>query len=397
MPRRLKNWLKSLATLTRNTEAPDHFWLWSGLFTIGSALNRKVWIKYGIENVRPNFYAVLVAPPGRCRKGGPIKISKQLLKGIGASVSVDSTSKESLTKEMAAAMTMQEMPGEGVTNITPFAIIAKEFSDILAVDPKKMIEMLTSIYDDQDDWEYKVKSDTPHKIYAPCISFFVATTPGYLAENLPYQAFGGGFFSRTLFIVGSDPKQRIPRPSLSEEDLKLMEDLLHDLGEIAQIKGEIGFTKEGGELFDEWYYQLDKEFEQVSDERLASFVERAHIQVLKTAISLKAAETDFIILEPDDIGRAIDLVRDVFKGLSNAFGGLGRSDLSIQIHTLLNICRQRGETSLGELSSATWRNIRPDELRVCLEAMRKMGYIEATFSQRKPGEMLITWKGKEVE
>ena len=96
----LPDWLKGLAEYVEDSEAPRLYFLWSGIITLAATLQRRVWIPYGLEEIFPNLYVMLVANPGE-RKAAPISIAKKLLESAEIPVAVDSTSKRALTKELA--------------------------------------------------------------------------------------------------------------------------------------------------------------------------------------------------------------------------------------------------------------------------------------------------------
>lgn len=65
MPRAcVEGWLKTYVHHQRHSEAPTAFHFWSGVSTIAGALRRKVWTDHRYYQYTPNFYILLVAPPG---------------------------------------------------------------------------------------------------------------------------------------------------------------------------------------------------------------------------------------------------------------------------------------------------------------------------------------------
>lgn len=389
--RRCENWLKTLADITSRTEAPTHYWLWSGIFTLCSALERKVWVPYGLDDIYPNLYVILVSPPGKCRKGGPIAISKKLLEKIQCTVSKDSTSKQALCNELSDSFGQVVLPDIGTVQQSPMAVVSKEFSSLLSVDPKQMIEFLTDIYDSHDIWKYRVLSRDEEVLYGPCLGLFAATTPTYIASNVPYEAFGAGFFSRVVFIVGEGKKQRVPRPEKSEEEERAIKNLAHDLQIIKQIRGPFTWERRAGEYFDTWYNELDNKYKELKDERFHGFIERAHIQVLKSAIALRVAHTDDLTFTIGEIGQAIEMVDDVFKTLPYAFGGMGRSERSQDVVDVMRHLRVIGKASYAQLLADNWMNVSPTGLREALDILMKQKVVSAKYGS--DGEEWYEWKG----
>jgi len=387
--RRCENWLKTLGQVVDRTEAPAHYWLWSGLFTLGAAMERKVWVPYGLDDIYPNHYIILVSPPGKCRKGGPIALSKRFLEKVQCTVSKDSTSKQALCNELAASFAQVVLPEMGTVQQSPMAVISKEFSSLLSVDPKQMIEFLTDIYDSHDVWEYRVLSREPEKLYGPCVGLFAATTPTYMANNLPYEAFGAGFFSRVVFIIGTEKKQRIPRPMLDEEERYLMKDLVHDLGIIRHLRGPFQWEDKAGEYFDAWYNELDVKYAEIKDERFHGFIERAHISVLKTAMCIRVSYSDDLTFTVNDIGQAIEEVNSIFPTLSMAFGAMGRSERSQDIQDVMNQLKVVSPISFSQLLGDNWMNMTSPALREVIDVLQKRKMIRSEY--RADGEEWYYW------
>jgi len=388
--RRCENWLKTVAKIVEGTEAPAHYWLWSGLFTLCAALERKVWVPYGLDNIYPNLYVVLVSPPGKCRKGGPVSLSKRLLEAVQCTVAKDSTSKQALCNELSQAFRQVVLPVQGTVQQSPMATISKEFSSLLSVDPKAMIEFLTDLYDSHDVWEYRVLSRDPEKLYGPCMSVFAATTPTYLANNLPYEAFGAGFFSRVVFVSGIEKRQRVPRPTLREEDEALLRDVIHDLGIIKRLRGPFMWEENAGKLFDEWYEELDGKYREVKDERFHGFIERAHINVLKVAMAIRVSHSSKLVFTTNEIGMAITEIDAIFPTLSRSFGAMGRNERSQDIQDVMGQLRIFGQLSFSQLLADNWANIGVGALREVIDVLQKRKCIDTFYGSN--GEETYKWK-----
>ena len=87
--RKLDNWISYYMKFAQNTESPKQYHLWTAISAIASCLQRKCWIPWGHETIYPNFYIVLVGPPGG-RKGTAMKILKPLLQDLDIQMSADS-------------------------------------------------------------------------------------------------------------------------------------------------------------------------------------------------------------------------------------------------------------------------------------------------------------------
>jgi len=392
--RRLKNWLKTLGNYVEETESAREFWLWSGLFTLCASMQRKVWLPFGIEPLFPNMYILLVAPPGKARKALPISLCKRLLEAVKVPVSVDSMSKRALTKELAASSTLGFFEYEGKPRQqTSLAIISKELSSLLAVDPKGMIEILTDLYDCHDTWTYKLKEEND-SLFNICVSCFLGSTPKWIAENLPEIAMGAGLSSRITMIMGYDKYKRITLPPIPPE--KIYEDLIYDLGIISTLVGEFKWEPSAYALYDKWYQELDRKYQEVKDDRLHPFLERIHVMVLKTTMALRVAYSNELIMVVDDIGRSIDLLEQVLNTASDALAGQGRSRTSVDIERILTQIRMAKKISFSEILTLNHWHTNKSELQEVLDTLVAMKSIKPT-DYTKDGDTLYEWNPKKKE
>jgi hypothetical protein len=366
--------------------------MWSGLFTIASALQRKVWLDYGFDKLLSNLYIFLVAPPGKCRKGAPIALTQKLLESVKVSVGVDSSTKRSFTNELASCASVEQLPdGEFLTH-SSMAICSKELSSML-VDLHGMVECLTDLFDYHDVWRYKTMGAGKDEIYGPFVSIFAATTPSWMANNLPYEAIGDGFISRIVMVTGDQKQKRVPRPGITERQESLFRDLVHDLGIISYLKGAFEWDPKAERAFDHWYHGIDKYYEQLEDERFFGFIERMHIVVLKVSMALKVSRSNELILEEGDILAAIALAEDVLSNLPEAYGSIGRSDMAQDVKRLMGQFDTKEIMTLEELSRRNWRHITDRQLKEVLATLVSMDYIRRMpMHTQGPMAAIERWK-----
>jgi len=394
LARRAENWLKHLEKYVEDTEAPRDYWLWGGIHTICSALQRKVWIPYGMDNIYPNLYLLIVAPPGE-RKGGPPTLSKKLLQSIQVPVSVDSSSKRALTKELAEIAKTESFDWKGKRrSMASISVISKELSSILAVDPKGMIEVLTDLYDSHDIWKYKTSDKGEDTLFNVCVSCFFVTTQTWLARNLPSEAIGGGFTSRFAMVHKAGFYKDVPWPS--EPPKAVFEDLKHDLLLINNLVGPFEIPPETKKLFNSWYRGIKEKKKNLNDPRMLGFLNRMHVIALKVAMGLRVAYSDELIITPDDIGRATILVDSCIQSGSEALGGHGDNLLGPQIDALRVAIASLGVTYQKELVASHWRNLNPSQLEEVLITLEAMGHVKRTFIPTK-SDYEIKWLKKAIK
>lgn len=398
-PRKCANWLQTLVSYVEESESPRDFWIWAGLFCISSALQRRVWLPYGMDPLYPNLYIMIIAPPGRCRKGAPVSFAKKILgdKGVQVPVFVDSPTKRALTKflhEIGKTSNFSYTDKNGEKQYiqqSPLALVSKELSSFLAVDPKSMIEILTDLFDPHDVWEYKTSEKGTDKLYGPTLTCLFASTPSWIALNLPEGAVGGGFTSRFIVVPGTDKYKFVPFPTQGDAQLYSM--LVADLARIRSLVGEFEWGPRAKERFEQWYLTIEDKVKATHDERMHAYLERMHIIAIKVAMCLHIAHADTLIIQDEDMIKAINLVELVLKKAPEAFGALGRSPTAVLLEEVRKQIRLSKRLTFSELLRFNYRNTNRMELNDIVRTLEEMGEIELENPQYKDGKEVqyITW------
>lgn len=386
-----KNWLSTLGAYVEDTESPRHFWLWSGLFTIGSALQRKVWLPFGMETIFPNLFIMFVAPPGWSRKGAPVGFSKRILEDIGIPVGIDSPTKRHMTKKLAALSESEGFVYKGRNRSqAPLALVSKELSSFLSVDPKSMIDALTDLYDCHDKWDYGTSGKGEDFIRNLFVSCLFATTPDWVAQNLPDFAIGGGFTSRFILCSGFDRYKDVPRPPIPNPEIYIK--LKRDLDVISRLVGEFNFTDEAGLFFDNWYLTIKAWADSIGDDRLYSNFSRVHVMAIKAAMCLHVARRDDLTIELQDIKKGIYLIQTVFGTASEAFSSHGRSPLAITLDKIIKQVRVFGLVTTNRLLKINYRDVTKTSLLEILDNLETMKLVKSEYDM-KTNTTFIKWIG----
>ena len=403
MSRLCKNWLHTLSEYVEETESPRHFWAWAGIYALTSALERKCWLPFGMETIYPNLFVMLIAPPGRCRKGSPAGFVKKILLDIGVNVFVDSASKRALTQEMDKisknhACSFKILDPEGIEiyqSQCPICLVSKELSSFFAVNLKEMVELLTDLFDSHDKWDYKTSGKGEDCIHGVCLSAFFASTPRWVARNLPEGSIGDGFTSRFVVVYGDEKYKAVPIPP--PPPAVLYRKLTDDLSRIKQLSGEFKFSPEAERMFRGWYGRIQKKAKKTFDERIGVFLEREHVIAIKTAMGLHVAYSDTLTIEVQDIKQAIALVEEIEASIPIAFGGHGRAEIAQGMNSVSYQLRIMKKATMGELLRLNYNNLTRPELVEIIHSLRTMGQVETESFIGRGGKTVerYIWLGKE--
>jgi hypothetical protein len=371
--RRLSNWLQSYAEFTEGTESPPIFHLWVALGTIAGAAQRKVLMDAGYYQLHSNMFVILVSPPGRSRKSTALRIGKGILKSVtdyGEEIhfSTQASSVAALVQQMAKIKTKEHQ------SLTAFS---GELGSLLGSKSDEMTDFLVDIYDCDPDWDKQTVGRGLDKIERPWFNLIGATTPQWMGDNLSRTAVEGGFVSRTVFVF-DDTRLLVAFPELTEEQRVLRKHLIHDLAQIAGIRGTFVFSPDAKVYYREWY-ENPKRLSGNTDFRISGFYEREHTHVLKVAMALALARgtvvsADDLVLSVDDIGMAIDMLDELKSGMRRAFSGVGKNVYSTDLERIKNqILDSPNGLTYKQVLSANIHSIDRDAMDKLLSSLVDMG------------------------
>lgn len=393
--KRKGNWLDLLRQFSRETESPVSFWLWSGISTIASALQRKVWLPFGMDAIYPNQYIFLIGPPAT-RKANPIKFSRKILDAVGVDVGVDSQSKRSLTQDLAELAKTRFYNYEGrVVPMAPLSLVSPELSTLFHLDINAIVEALTDIYDNSDKWDYKTSGSGKDVLRNVCLNVFAATTPSWFMNNMPPAAIGDGFTSRVVVVYEEERAHWVPLPP--EPDWELYKVLMAELKKIKRLVGPFTWDPKALEMHNKWYRSLKGRMLRVHDERLHSFVGRIQGHMLKTAMALRVAYSNELVLTTDDIQLAVELLEEVLDAAPKAFTVLGGNDFAKVTHIILRQVATLKETTFKELLRMNLqRGMTKQSLTEVLDTLESTGVVErVTASAGGLAKQQIRYNAKE--
>jgi len=389
------NWLESYLRLMENTEPARLFDKWVGYSVIASALRRKVSLQLGRLVYYPNIYVVLVAEPGVARKTQAIKYGVSFLNTIpDIRLSADSSTKEAMTDDIETSG-MDELLVDGTTlRHSSLNIISKEFESFLGQKKEntRMLTALTDLFDCPDDWSSRTKHSGSNKIINPWVNLLAATTPDSLANSLPASAVGGGLTSRIMFIWADKKKKSVAIPAMTEEELKIKEMLEKDLYRISRLSGNYTMTADCMKKWIAWYDRFDEDESGdriCPDKSFSGWYSRKPTYIIKISILRAAAESSKLVIEWRHIEEAISAIREVEYSMGNAFKAIGKSEISGEVDTVLQIIRNAGKISEKELMTKIWRDIDATKFTNVSDTLIKTGKVVRTY--KGPDESTGVW------
>ena len=384
MARELSNWLNSYLSYTENSESPISYHTWCGLSVIAGALQRRVYLNWGLGRViYPNLYTVLVGPSGRTRKGVAIGVAKDILKQIpGVTVTPESSSgRQAMILAMKRALVNFQDPTDGKIKFhSAVTAFSEELSVFLGQGDIAYLSNLTDWYDSKDDWEYETVGRGKDSLQGLCLNLMGGTAPDWIQSMIPQEALGGGFTSRIIFIVEEVKRKIVPKYIPTQQELEMKEVLIRDLERISQLSGEMLFDDEAEKLYINWYIKQDTELSAgkpaIPDNRFAGYCERRATHLQKLMLLTSASRGDDLKITAADFHHAMRLLEGAEINMHKTFGGLGKSRTSEPTDQIASYIKKVGITTKKLLMRQFYRDVDADTLARVEATMQAAGMVK---------------------
>lgn len=347
MARHHDDFIKAYIRYTEGGEAPTIFHFWCAVSTMAGALRRRVWLDFKRFKWYPNFYILLVAPPGIVQKSTTMDLGMSILRKVPDIVMGPHIATwESLVTKFAQGAETFNWNGDDYTQ-SPITLAAGEFGNLFDPDDRKMVDVFTRLWDCPDGpFEKETKSSGCDTIINPWMNLIAATTVSWIGENCTRYIIGGGFMSRCIVVYADQKKNLVAYPdeTVDPEFLKLQKTLLADLITISEMKGEFSITKEAREWGRAWYAQhYNVDAAHLNASLYGGYIARKQVHIHKLAMILSAARGESMVIGLEDLQVAEQMVTGLESPMKTVFESVGKGDAAHRADILLAELRRCGE------------------------------------------------------
>jgi hypothetical protein len=391
--REYENWLQAYMWYTRASESPDNFHFWTGVATVAGALRRRVWVDEHLFQWTPNFYIILVGPPGVAAKSTSIRQGLNLLEKAG--LEADSPIQFGPQSMTWQALTVAlEKAGEGVEidgEIHPMSCLTISISELgTFLDPKndELTSTLIAMWDGQKEtWRRETKTSGNTEVINPWLNVIGCTTPSWIKTNMPLNMIGGGLTSRILFVYGEHKRHLVAFPSQAtspEDHLDTQRRLISDLTQIANLKGEYKRSAKATEWGVEWYrklYEEDRPSHMQSD-RYEGYIARKQSHLFKIAIVLAATKRNDLIITDEDLAEADGCLLQIEKDMGRVFASIGATPEAQKAGELLALIRNAKGIDYQKLFQIAFQTMSQRDFIEAMKGLRDSGKIKAVKTEK---------------
>jgi hypothetical protein len=389
--RELPDWIDNYIKLTEESEPPLMFRLWTAISVVAACLQRKCRLDWGSLTFYPNLYIVLVAPPGKARKGTAMKAGRRFLEELQINVAAESITREALVRELMESNYTNISPEGQMLTHSSLTIYSEELAVFLGQQNNQLVMDLTDWFDCSKKWTYRTKGSGTDEIIGVWVNLMGATTPDLLRGTLSGDAIGGGLTSRMIFVFEPRRGKVVPYPIWGPEEIALQTILMRDLERIRNLSGVFRTTEEFLAEWSDWYTK-QSDNPPFEDPNFAGYIERRPTHVMKLSMILNASRTDDMILDAIDFRRAIKILEATEYRMPQALKGIGKNQNSDVLTRIWSDIALRKETTFQALLGKFYQDADKRTLMQIVETLESMSIIRVTQSGRA---MKITYIGED--
>lgn len=351
--RLLDDWITAYLDYSSHSEAPKRMRFWCAVSAVAGALRHRVWLDMAYFQWTPNFFIILVAPPGIVSKSTTVNVALNLLRQVPEiQFGPDVCTWQSLVKALSENQKQVQLNGDHFLVTSELTLESSELGNLLNPQDREMIDLLITLWDGRKVFNKITKMSGSETIENPWLNIIACTTPSWLAGNFPEHLIGGGFTSRCIFIYAETKEKYIAYPGLqAPKDLgKLQRALTTDLERISLLSGEYRLLPSAADWGTRWYKaHFSKRPAGLDDDRFGGYIARKQTHLHKLAMVLAASRHDELVITVEDLATAEVMLKDVEADMPRVFERFGRGEQSLHVDRLVQFVRGRGLVAYSEV------------------------------------------------
>jgi hypothetical protein len=328
--RKLAGFIQGFIDATTGMQSPLLFRKWAAVMCVAGALERKVWtVAFQGRITYPSMYVLLIGGPG-VGKTEAIRRVRQLWGELPSiHVAPSSVSRASLVDALNEATRSIVRPTDPINPTVSFNSLqvgAYEFGTFLTMYEGEFMSVINDLWDGNPFREKKRGMKEEIEIRAPQLNILAGTTPSWLANTLPDQAWSEGFASRMVMVFSGE---RIIVDPFAYDDINegLEAALIHDLGEIHNMFGQFKFSEEFVEHFRDWVLADCPPIP--THPKLEHYQPRRKIHFLKLCMIMCAQRGEDMIISLEDYIMAMDFFAEAEGYMPDVFKSLRTQDSNV--------------------------------------------------------------------
>jgi len=363
-----RSFLQNYLSYMEWQESPRDFHLWVGLTIMAAVTGRKIFLDRAYYKLYPNLYTGLVAESAWCKKSTAMNLGLKLVQEAlpDYPLLVGKISPEELMVELSV-----DAP-KLLIQVDEMGVFMSNF-----MIQNGILDLLTSLYM-KDRVEYRTRTQGKFVIKDAFVTLIAGGVPSYIQKRIG-GAFEEGFVGRFTFVHREKRERKVPRPEavVNLDWLKLVwEVLVKQLTQISELEGEVRYSAEAGEAYDEWYNAQPEQDVMESEASISGYKGRIGDHALKFAIlMLLNSNPAALVLRKEDIEVGIKMAEDSNRSLVSITRDLKKDIFQYQ-REIEGILRQSKRIMRTILFAKYRRKLTPSEFDMIIWSLIRSGLLK---------------------
>ena len=345
-------------------EAPLKMLFWTGVSTIAGALRRRVWIDQKYFQWLPNFYIILVAPPGIIAKSTTANVGMNLLREIpDIRFGPDVITWQALITSLAKSTESVPDPRHS-GEFFPMSCVtfcSDELGNLLNPHDRDLIDALVTLWDGKrGEFLKETKTSGSDRVENPWVNIIGCTTPAWISGNFPEYMIGGGFTSRCVFIYADRKRQLVAYPDgnvpTSFDDARAK--LIHDLEIISTMFGQFELAHDARKWGEQWYarHWANPPIHLTGDQ-FGGYLARKQTHLHKLSMILAAAQSNELIVRTDHLQAAEEMINVIEQDMPKVFSRIGQSIVTRGTFEIIQVVEKTPGITTQDLFKMLFRTL----------------------------------------
>lgn len=355
------NWLKTFVEFASFGEAPLKMLFWTGVGTIAGALRRRVWIDQKYFQWIPNFYVILVAPPGIVSKSTTANIGMNLLRALKEiKFGPDVITWQAIVTALTKATQADPDPATGeFYPMSAVTFCSDELGNLLNPQDRDLVDLLVTLWDGkQGTFRKETKMSGNESIENPFVNILGCTTTAWISGNVPEYMIGGGFTSRCVFVYADKKRQLVPYvdENVPAEFEEMKKKLIHDLEVISMMFGQYSLCKDARDWGRAWYKShWDKPPSGLTGDQFGGYLARKQTHLHKLAMVIAASESDKLEITQKHLEFAHSIVGSIEQDMPKVFSRIGQTEITRSTFDIIKMVEDKPGINQVDLFKLLYR------------------------------------------
>jgi energy-coupling factor transporter ATP-binding protein EcfA2 len=386
--RLVKDWVKGFVKWSEPYNTGDLFREWAAIWQLATSVGRQVGTQLRGQLLTPNMFVLLIGGPGSGKSQAVSATRKIILPATGISLIPSSVTRAGLQDYMQSNLHTRKAPDGTLQPSHECIALSEEMQGILPEHDIGHLTLYNELYDVRSVYKAITRSSGEINLQSPYCSIITGAQPAFLSSQLPEQAWGMGFMSRSIMVFDL-PRERTSAFRTSHLDLELQSNLVADLKAISKLSGYFSWSTAAEALYETWWVERGGPPEPSAKRLKMGYNARRDLHFFKLAMAFSLSRTDTLQVELDDVRRAIELLVRTEGRMKHIFTEMASTGAMTAIADILDAIKSRtmegGFTTEADLVAMLNERMLPTQVHSLIENLITSKQIKDVSSTKARG------------